>query len=116
MGLMGDVRRARLEPLVKLPDGVGLEIGPLAEPIVLLQDHDVRYVDVFDQEWLRKHYRDDGSVECDDIPVMDFTLSTDAGVLTLAEAVRRDAPYAYVVACHVIEHVPGSDRLARGRC
>lgn len=106
MSIMREVRRERLEQLVLLPSGLGLEIGPLADPIFLVEEHDIRYVDVLDQAGLREHYREDPGVTCDDIPPMHYTLTTERGVVPLAEAVRREAPYRYVVACHVIEHVP----------
>ncbi len=106
MSLMAQVRRERLAQLTSWPEGTGLEIGPLAAPIVPRAERDVRYVDVFDQAALRERYHDDPSVPCEDIPVIDFALTTGDGVVTLAEAAKEAAPYSYVVACHVIEHVP----------
>lgn len=106
MGLVGDTRRERFSQLVSYPSGPALEIGPLAEPVLQRPEHDVRYVDVFDQDYLRHHYRDDELVDCSAIPWIDFTLRTPTGFQSLAEAVREGSPYGYIVASHVIEHVP----------
>ena len=70
-------------------------------------DHaDIRYVDVLDQEGLRRHYGPDPTVNKDAIPHIDFSMTTDVGVLSLAQPVRAGAPFDWVVASHVIEHVP----------
>ncbi|MGV1006988.1 MAG: class I SAM-dependent methyltransferase [Dermatophilaceae bacterium] len=106
MGGFGDIRRERLDKMAARPDGPALEIGPLADPILRRGEHDVYYLDVFDREGLAEHYGDDASVDCEAIPEIDFTLSTPLGVQTLAEAASDGAPYDYVVASHVIEHVP----------
>jgi hypothetical protein len=87
--------------------GRGLEIGPLDAPIAPRELYDVRYVDVVGTDALREKYADDPNVTDKEIVEVDFSLVDAAGTIRpLAEAVARDAPYSWVVASHVIEHVP----------
>jgi Methyltransferase domain len=100
-------RKAQMTALADLHTGVGLEIGPLHRTIVDKDEFDVRYVDVFDTASIRDHYRDDPAVDINDIPELDYWLRTDSGeILGLDEAAKGSAPYSWVVASHVIEHVP----------
>ena len=78
----------------------------LSQPLVTKDMADVRYVDVFSGSHLRAHYAQDPNVNVQDIPDIDFVLSTPDGVRPLSEAVAAAAPFAWVVASHVIEHVP----------
>jgi len=100
------IRREQGMKLADFSTGRGLEIGPLNQPLVTKDMADVRYVDVFSGPHLRAHYSQDPNVDVDDIPDIDFVLSTADGVRPLPEAVRSAAPFAWVVASHVIEHVP----------
>jgi hypothetical protein len=101
-----DIRRARLMKLVNVSEGRGLEVGPLDAPIVTKEMADVSYVDVFPQDQLRTHYAQDVNVNVADIPAIDFVLSGPDGMRSLAVAVRPGAPFTWVVASHVVEHVP----------
>jgi SAM-dependent methyltransferase len=101
-----NMRRARLMKLVNFSKGRGLEIGPLHSPIVTTDVADVCYVDVFSQDQLRANYANDSNVNVGDIPEMHFVLSGPEGVRSLSEAVRPAAPFDWVVASHVVEHVP----------
>ncbi len=102
-----DARRSRLWALQDFSEGRGLEVGPLHEAIVGRDEADVRYVDVHDQAGLRAHYGPDPSVSVDAIPEIDYTLvQSDGTTVSLADACREGAPFAWVVASHVIEHVP----------
>lgn len=101
-----DMRRARLLELVDVSEGRGLEIGPLHSPIVTADVADVCYVDVFSQDQLRANYAHDSNVDLGEIPEIHFVLSGPEGVRPLSEAVRPAAPFAWVVASHVVEHVP----------
>ena len=102
-----EFRRDLMTEMGDLGHGVGLEIGPLNRPVALKATCDVRYVDVFDSPTTRAHYKDDPNVNVDDIPDLDFCLHTADGTLqTLFEAVKADAPYRWVLASHVVEHVP----------
>lgn len=87
--------------------GRGLEIGPLHRTIVPRSAADVRYVDVQDQAGLRAHYHGDPAVDPELIPEIDYVLIQEDGTtLGLAEAAAEGAPFAWIMASHVIEHVP----------
>lgn len=97
-------RREKLLQGLDLGRSLGAEIGPLGRPLVTRSDGRVVYIDHADAEHLRRKYRDDPHVDTDRIEV-DAVWGQD----TLAQAVRRHAgpvPLDYVVASHVIEHVP----------
>lgn len=100
------IRREQVMKLADFTSGRGLEIGPLNQPLLTKDVADVRYVDVFSGTHLRAHYAQDPNVDVEDIPDIDFVLSSQDGVQDLSNAVRPAAPYAWVVASHVIEHVP----------
>jgi Methyltransferase domain len=102
-----DPRRRRLWELQDFSQGRGLEIGPLHEAIVRKDQADVRYVDILDRAGLLDHYRDHPRVPVADIPDIDFPLTRpDGRIVSLSEASRAGAPYDWVVASHVVEHVP----------
>lgn len=103
----------------------GIEIGPLDRPIVGRNESRVLYVDYMTTEELRAHYAGDPGVRCDHIEPVDVVHDKRLGTGTLAEViggvVDRDNAAAdtmtaitvldkiradYVVASHVIEHVP----------
>jgi Methyltransferase domain len=100
------IRREQGMKLADFSKGRGLEIGPLNQPLITKDMADVRYVDVFSSSHLRAHYSQDPNVNVDDIPDIDFVLSASDSVRPLPEAVRPGAPFAWVVASHVVEHVP----------
>jgi hypothetical protein len=99
-------RNRRFWELLDFSAGSGLEIGPLHRPTVLRDQADVHYVDVFATEQLREIYVNDPSVSTERIPDVDFVLSGPDGVRTLAEATAGAAPFDWVIASHVVEHVP----------
>ncbi len=100
-------RRDRMLALADLVSGRGLEIGPLDRAIAVKPDFDVRYVDVYDAPAIRAHYQDDPNVDIRAIPDVDFALHTpDGRIQTLVQAVSAAAPYRWVLASHVAEHVP----------
>lgn len=86
--------------------GRGLEIGPLDAGIADPEQDDVRYVDVYDTEGIRAHYADDPNVLGELVPHIDYPLHQGGRILSLAEAAAPGAPYDWVIASHVIEHVP----------
>ncbi len=99
---------ARRETFLGLHDfrqGRGLEIGPLDAGIAVA-DVDVRYLDVLDTEGTRAHYAHDVNVLVELIPEIDYPLVVDGQPRSLAEAAKPGAPYDWVIASHVIEHVP----------
>lgn len=102
-----DPRQQRYWQLHDFAVGRGLEIGPLHRTIVRRDAADVRYVDVQDQAGLRAHYHGDAAVDPALIPEIDYVLlREDGSARTLAEATVDGAPFAWVMASHVIEHVP----------
>lgn len=99
-------RRARLLALHDFTSGHGLEIGPLDSAITDKTVDDVRYVDIKDTVGLREHYADDPNVLLDLIPEVDFPHYVGETYRDLATAAAPGAPYDWVIASHVIEHVP----------
>jgi SAM-dependent methyltransferase len=93
--------------LQDMTQGRGLEIGPLDSPIALKASSDVRYVDIVGSAALHEKYRDDPNVDVASIVDVDFALQDpDGGIHSLPEVAGGDGPYDWVVASHVIEHVP----------
>jgi SAM-dependent methyltransferase len=83
----------------------GLEIGPLASPRVRKDEGAVRYVDHASAAELRQKYATNEGMRdrLDDIVDVDYVLGE---TTTISEAVAADAPFDYVLASHVIEHIP----------
>lgn len=94
-----DRKRKLLEgmPVAEL---TGVEIGALCRPFITRADGRVIYVDHASTEELRKKYANDPGVEIDNI----VDVGAVWGDKTLLEAVGEQVDY--VVASHVIEHVP----------
>ena len=101
-----DPRRQLYWDLHDFSVGHGLEVGPLHRPMVQRDEGDVSYVDVLDREGLLEHYANDPHVPDDDIPEIDFHLIEDGETRSLVEATKAGAPFDWVMASHVIEHVP----------
>ncbi|HCB06534.1 MAG TPA: methyltransferase domain-containing protein [Nocardioides sp.] len=102
-----DARSQRFWELHDFAVGHGLEVGPLHRAIVTRDVADVSYVDVTDRDRLVAHYAGDPDVPPDSIPEIDFWLIDESGeTRTLVEATKAGAPFDWVMASHVIEHVP----------
>ena len=102
-----DPRRQLLWRMQDFAQGRGLEVGPLYDPIVRRGEGDVRYVDVQDQAGLRRYYADHPGIPLESIPEIDYTLiKADGRTVSLVEAARSGAPFDWVVASHVVEHIP----------
>jgi hypothetical protein len=99
-------RRERALSQVDVSRGHGLELGALDRPIVRRSDGEVYYVDVTDTAGVREHYKNDPNVHIDSIVDVDFPLILNGITRSLAEASAPKAPYDWIVASHVIEHVP----------
>src|ERR1700689_768593 len=95
-------RFERLRAHINVATGRGLEIGPLASPIVPRAMGDVSYVDHVSTEDLIAKYTNDPAVDEHKIVSTDYVWGSNK----LAEAVGASAAFDYVVASHVLEHVP----------
>lgn len=90
---------SRISPAIQ----EGLEIGPLCWPIVTKAESNgkIYYVDFSTAEKSREKYKDDPNVNINEIVETDYLW----GKQTLPELVNGKL-FDYVVASHVIEHVP----------
>jgi Methyltransferase domain len=101
------VRDERIRRNINVSCGMGLEIGPLFSPLVLRGEADIRYVDIQSAADLREHYRGDPAVKLDDIVDADYILiQADGSVLSVGAAAAAGAPFDWILASHVIEHIP----------
>ena len=98
-------RKQNIWDLFDFTVGAGLEIGPLHDPVVARPGVDVQYLDVFDRDTLLETYADNAIVNKDLIPDIDIVLTDNGRVRSIAEA-AGDARFDWVMASHVIEHVP----------
>jgi SAM-dependent methyltransferase len=80
----------------------GIEIGALATPLVCPQEGEIFYVDHADVDTLRKKYANDASVNKSEI----VNVNAVWGMQTLEDCIGKDKKVNYVVASHVVEHVP----------
>lgn len=93
-------RRAKLLSGLAIEGKLGLEIGALCRPFIKAAEHAVIYADHASTEALREKYRHDPDVAIDEIVDVTAVL----GERSLAQAVGTTVDY--VVASHVVEHVP----------
>jgi len=93
-------KRRRLFGLTA-PKGEGLEFGPLSRPLVLKSQRSVFYVDHCSREELVKKYPAGQHENIEGIVDIDYVMSD----RPLSESVG-ERQYDFVVASHVIEHVP----------
>jgi Methyltransferase domain len=82
----------------------GLEIGPLARPRVKKSDGAIFYVDHCSTEELRRGYSANPLMRpyLDEIVEVDYVIKDGS---TLSEVVGPHAPFDYVIASHVLEHL-----------
>jgi len=95
-------RKSKLTQNLDLQRYRGIEIGALANPIVTRDTGNVLYVDYADTASLKARYANDPYVRTDDIVDIDAIW----GDRTLTEAVAPAGNFDYVIASHVVEHVP----------
>ena len=84
---------------------VGVEIGPLASPLVDKEAGDVRYIDRASTDEVKKWYsrvNDPDILDINNIVPIDYVW----GDNSLAEATGHSNHFDYCIAAHVIEHVP----------
>jgi predicted SAM-dependent methyltransferase len=95
-------RKEKLLAGLNIKDSIGMEIGPLSTPVVSKRDGKIIYVDHADTETLREKYKDDSYVDVHEIVEIDAIW----GQNTLQQALGEGRKVNYVIASHVIEHVP----------
>ncbi len=95
-------RKTKLLSKVDVKTSVGIEIGPLTNPVVTKREGVVYYIDHTSKDELIKKYLHDPNIDITQINDVDFIW----GEKTLREAISGDLKFDYVVASHVIEHVP----------
>lgn len=100
-----DNRRKLLKSFFDTTTGAGLEIGPLHAGMVNPDEANVRFADVYDRKGLCEKYALDKAVALELIPEIDFPLIVDGVEQSLSEATAMGAPYDWVLASHVVEHV-----------
>jgi hypothetical protein len=98
MAYRNELITAGIDPSVSL----GLEIGPLMTPVVSRSMGNIEYLDHTDTDGLRAKYASHRDVRTDEIVEVDHVWNGG----TLAETVGAGKSYDYVLASHVIEHVP----------
>jgi SAM-dependent methyltransferase len=96
-------RKSKLTKHISPLNQDGLEIGPLCWPIVRKDESNgrIQYVDFSTAEESRKKYKNDPNVNINDIVETDLLW----GKQTLPE-LANGRLFDYVIASHVIEHVP----------
>ncbi len=80
----------------------GVEIGPLAKPLVTKDEGDVRYVDRAPTEEIKAWYSKAKNLDLEKIVPVDYVW----GDSSLTEATGHKEYFDYCIAAHVIEHVP----------
>ncbi|GAB6042927.1 class I SAM-dependent methyltransferase [Endothiovibrio diazotrophicus] len=83
----------------------GLEIGALCHPLVSEGEYDVRYVDWTSTDALRAKYANDPNVDVDKIVTVHYTLQEGHSLRQIIGDDLGDG-FDFVIASHVIEHVP----------
>lgn len=95
-------RRSKILRGLDIAGMSGVEIGALAWPLVRKSDGDITYVDFADAGALREKYREDRGVPVDQIVDVDAIWGSN----TLKQAIGEDRRVDYILASHVVEHVP----------
>jgi predicted SAM-dependent methyltransferase len=95
-------RQDKILACIKPSNQSGIEIGAQANPIVTPDVGMIRYVDHETTEGLKAKYAQNPGVDISKIVNVDYVW----GLQTLPELVAHEVPFDYVIASHVIEHVP----------
>jgi SAM-dependent methyltransferase len=83
--------------------GEGLEIAPYFDPFLSKSEHNVLYTDYIDNDEIRKKADENPSLKTQAIPEIDFVWVPGR---PLKECAPEGKLFDYVVASHVMEHVP----------
>lgn len=95
-------RREKITAGLDLARLSGLEIGPLASPVVRKSDGDITYIDHVGTEALRAKYS--GDIHVDPSQIVDVDVIWEGR--DLPTQIKEGAGFDYIIACHVIEHAP----------
>jgi predicted SAM-dependent methyltransferase len=95
-------RRERLFGRDRPIKGRGIEFGPLSRPLVRKNDTEVYFIDHCTTDELREKYANVEDAHVDNIQNVDFVSSGQP----LTELISEKLPLDFIVASHVIEHVP----------
>jgi hypothetical protein len=95
-------RRSRILRFIEPSSQRGLEFGALDRPTISRSEGEVYYVDHLATAQLKEKYRGVPGYDTDRIIDVDFTWSD----IRLQDIVGHKGPFDYVIASHMIEHVP----------
>ena len=100
---MNPLRRQFLDNLINVNESVGIEIGALDSPIVpdTSQKERIYYLDHLSTADLRKKYQNDDTVNKESIVSVNYVVPDN----DIKKVVTKNK-FDYVVASHVIEHIP----------
>ncbi|MBW4693766.1 MAG: class I SAM-dependent methyltransferase [Lyngbya sp. HA4199-MV5] len=99
---MTKTRNDKLLHYITPANQVGVEIGPLTNPIVTRDMGSIYYIDHASTEDLQAKYANDPATDISKIVDVDYIW----GERSLAELTQNKQPFDYLIASHVIEHVP----------
>jgi len=99
-------RATQIRRGLPIANGRGLEIGPLAKPLVAKAEGDILYADFLSTEELRAQHAASPFVDAARIAEVDIVLGREP----LDVALAPHAPFDYVIASHVFEHLPNPVR------
>jgi len=94
-------RKEKILKNIDLKSGTGLEIGALDKPAVTKKEADIYYADLMPTGKLIQSFKKDPNVDKGGIVNVNYAIGSGG----LKEAIK-DRKFNYVVASHVIEHVP----------
>lgn len=99
---MVETRNEKLLHYIDPRNSVGVEIGPLTNPIVTRDMGSIYYIDHATTAELQAKYAHDPGVDVSKIVDVDYVW----GEKSLTELTQAKQPFDYLIASHVIEHVP----------
>jgi Methyltransferase domain len=82
---------------------LGLEIAPYFDPCISKQSHDILYTDYIDNETIAAKAQENPGTRGKDLPEVDFVWRSGEALAACVPDGRR---FDYILASHVMEHVP----------